>query len=59
MAIPELAIDTVTVVIRGHFDVAVLSPKNLVEQGLIDSSELADAEQSSRITTFRYLRRRE
>lgn len=45
MAIPELAINTVSVVIKGLFDVTVLSPKNLAEQGLIDSGQLADAEQ--------------
>jgi hypothetical protein len=45
MAIPELAIDTASVILRGLFDVTVLSPQNLAEQGLIDPGQLADATQ--------------
>jgi hypothetical protein len=45
MAMPELVVDTASVVIRGIFDVKPLSPHDLAEQGLIDSSQLSDATQ--------------
>ena len=43
MAMPELAIDTTSIVMKGSFDPSVLSPKNLAEQGLIDSKQISEA----------------
>src|SRR5579859_6618918 len=43
MAIPELAIDTASIVLKGVFEVGILSPQNLADQGLIDAGQLADA----------------
>jgi len=45
MATPELVINTASIVLRGVFEVSVLSPQNLADQGLIDANELADATQ--------------
>ena len=45
MIVPELVINTATVVVRGSFDVKPLAPQNLADQGLIDSDQLSDATQ--------------
>jgi hypothetical protein len=45
MAIPELAIDTASIVIKGSFRPSVVSPKELVTQGLIATSQVSDAAQ--------------
>ena len=45
MAIPELAIDTASIVIKGRFDPSKLSPDELALQGLLTSSDMAQATQ--------------
>jgi|GEM_PF-758470 len=45
MSMPELAVDTATIVIKGSFDPNLLSPAELVNQGLVASSQLSDAVQ--------------
>jgi hypothetical protein len=44
-SMPELAIDTATIVLRGKFDPGILSAKELFAEGLISSSDLSQASQ--------------
>jgi hypothetical protein len=45
MAVPELAVDTVSIVMRGVFDPSKLSSKELVAQNLFSSDDLCKATQ--------------
>jgi hypothetical protein len=45
MTTPELAIDTASIVIKGSFEPAKLSPQKLVTQGLVAADQLLEADQ--------------
>ncbi len=45
MTAPELVIDTASIVIKGTFDPAKLSPQELVAQGLLESKDITEASQ--------------
>jgi hypothetical protein len=45
MAMPELAVDTVSIVIRGAFIPSDLWPQQLADQGLVTAQDLSDATQ--------------